>query len=429
MKKHMDLFWKHFFALILLVVVSACIIILQTDLPFGRIDLNKLFFLFLLYILAVSFSFFNATRISNRSETALSELDEKNKDLERRVEYQELMITFTQEMMDIKENKNSFDKILEYAIASIDHADAGSIMLMDKNNRLSFVATRGYDNDALSNVEMDIKDTFLWNKSGGNISGPVIVNDAKAFSRSITSPPVFDAFEKTDTLVFESSLCSPLFLDKKLYGMINVDSKQNNVFGDRALGLIKHFTAHAEFAIKNLGRIEHIYKLSRFDSLTKVFNRRHFQDLVEMDISKASRFDISFLLVIFDLDNLKCINDTYGHQIGDKCIIHFSDNLKKLIRKQDLLARYGGDEFIAYFYMCDWKALTLRIEEFRNHFKNNPFVIGDIEISISFSYGIAEFPSDGKSYSELFKKADSLMYSSKKEFKKLCDSKKTDLQE
>jgi len=333
---------------------------------------------------------------------------------------QDRIIALTHELMDIQSTKNAFNKILEYAISSIDHAVAGSIMLTDENNKLNFAASKGYNHEALLEICLDIKETFLWHKTNGNITGPVIINNAKAFSKAIIKSESFEAFEKGNSLCSESTLSSPIFIDGKLYGMINVDSTHKDAFGEGALRLMKYFTCQAEFAIKNRERIEHVYHLSRYDSLTNIYNRRYFKDLLELDIKKSLRYDISFLLVLFDLNGLKHINDTYGHLAGDKCLSYFAMELKTLVRKQDILARYGGDEFIASFYKCDWKDLTLRIEEFRNHFNDNPLIYNDIEIPVSFSYGIAEFPSDGENYHELVHKADSLMYEAKRQFKQLC---------
>ncbi|HKL11812.1 MAG TPA: sensor domain-containing diguanylate cyclase [Clostridia bacterium] len=419
MGKYNHLYIEYSLIGIFLIISSAIMLIPQNMLPLG----NSIWFRFGLFALAVLFalaySFLYTRHLLEASDKKLSRSKREKDKLTANAQVQDRIIALTHELMDVQSTKNAFEKILEFAISSIDHAVAGSIMLANDDNKLSFAASKNYNHEALIDIKMDLEETFLWQKTGGKIKGPVIVNNSHDFSRSIVNPDVFEVFEKTIGLCFESTISSPLFIDGKLYGMINVDSTRKNAFDEGSLRLMNYFTIQAEFAIKNRNRIEHFYHLSRYDTLTNVYNRRYFRDIVEMDIQKSARYPITFLIALFDLDGLKRINDTYGHLAGDRCLSYFAGELKKLVRKQDILARFGGDEFIASFYVCDWKDLVVRIEEFREYFKEHPCRFDDVEIPLSFSYGLAEFPQDGETYTDLIKKADELMYVAKKEYKQL----------
>jgi diguanylate cyclase (GGDEF)-like protein len=428
MDKHRHLYTEYIVISLFLAASSAAILFLPGFAQFKNAVYTQFGLFCVAILVAILFSYSYTRQYDERLAILLKKSEKANEKLKSDGQVQDRIIALTHELMDIQNTENAFDKILEYAISSIDHAVAGSIMLIDENDKLRFTASKGYNHEALIGVYLDIKETFLWHKTNGNIIGPVIVNNATAFSKAIVSPDIFKVLEQSDKLSFESTLSSPLFLNGKLYGMLNVDSTRKNAFGNEALRLMDYFTTQAEFAIKNRELMEHIYHLSRFDSLTKIFNRRYFKDIMELDIQKSSRYEISFLLVLFDLDGLKHINDTYGHLAGDRCLFHFANELNSLVRKQDILARYGGDEFIASFYQCGWKDLTIRIEEFREHFRTHPCIFNDIEIPISFSYGISEFPADGETYTDLVRKADSLMYTAKRKFKQLSFlSKDSDL--
>jgi diguanylate cyclase (GGDEF)-like protein len=419
MDKNRHLYTEYIIISIFLAASSAAILFLPRVVQFKHTAYAQFGLFSAAILVAVLFSYSFTSQYNERLALLLKKSEKANEKLKNDGQVQDRIIALTHELMDIQNTENAFDKILEYAIGSIDHAVVGSIMLLEADNIMNFAASKGFDHDELKNIIFNLKDTFLWQKTNGKITGPVIVNDTQAFNKSILAPDTYEAFEKVNIPIIQSTLSAPLFLNGKLYGMLNVDSTRKNAFGNEALRIMDYFTTQAEFAIKNRELMDHIYHLSRFDSLTNIYNRRYFQDILELDIEKSLRYDISFLLVLFDLNGLKHINDTYGHLAGDKCLSYFAMELKNFVRKQDILARYGGDEFIASFYKCDWKDLNIRMEKFRNYFETHPCVFNDIEIPISFSYGLSEFPADGKTYTELIQRADNLMYAAKKEFKQL----------
>jgi len=104
------------------------------------------------------------------------------------------------------------------------------------------------------------------------------------------------------------------------------------------------------------------------------------------------------------------INDTHGHLAGDMYIKTFSENLIKSVRSSDILARYGGDEFVAIFYGTDSNSLIMKFEELFKTLNNNPFIFENNKIVCSFSYGIVSFPEEAQTYNQLVKVADDRMY-------------------
>jgi diguanylate cyclase (GGDEF)-like protein len=127
-------------------------------------------------------------------------------------------------------------------------------------------------------------------------------------------------------------------------------------------------------------------------------------------------------LVIFDLNGLKFVNDNFGHLHGDAYIKNFIDKLKSDIRESDILARYGGDEFIGIFFNAEVEFLSKKFEELNKYFTNNPVISEGRQVTYSYSYGIASFPSEAVSYSKLIEIADNKMYKYKKKLKSTDNS-------
>lgn len=134
------------------------------------------------------------------------------------------------------------------------------------------------------------------------------------------------------------------------------------------------------------------------DNLTKVYNRRILLENIEYDV-----------LVMCDLDNFKDINDKHGHNIGDKVLIDVSNELKSMIRTNDIICRYGGDEFTILFKDCTVENIVNRLEYLGNKIKEFEAKQG---IDVTLSFGLAEKQED-KTIEEVICEADKALYESK----------------
>ena len=154
--------------------------------------------------------------------------------------------------------------------------------------------------------------------------------------------------------------------------------------------------------------------LASHDPLTKLFNRRSFETLLDKSIANASRNNTSLSLLLIDLDNFKSINDTLGHMHGDELLKQFSRRLKLLIRRGDLLARIGGDEFTLISSCLKSPSSARMLAERILNELNNPYPINGKLFAITASIGIAIYPIDGMDTEDLLRKADLAMYKAKK---------------
>jgi len=157
---------------------------------------------------------------------------------------------------------------------------------------------------------------------------------------------------------------------------------------------------------------KYLYKISSNDHLTKIANRRYFEDSINKLLKLKGGERASIILI--DVDKFKFINDEYGHDAGDLALKHIADLMKKCTRKGDLPARLGGDEFIIFIRNCSPKALATVAENLRKTVNNSPIMWGDQQIDLSLSIGTVNHEIDGKvTLDQLIKYADTAMYVSK----------------
>ena len=145
------------------------------------------------------------------------------------------------------------------------------------------------------------------------------------------------------------------------------------------------------------------------DSLTNLYNRRAFNALVEKELSRAKRHHVSIALAVLDLDNFKNINDKYGHDTGDKVLCRFANELTTSMRKEDLICRWGGEEFVVLLSASTSEKVYEHMEEVRERVATMDFSPAP---QVTFSAGMSTY-REGESFTEWFKRADKALYKAK----------------
>lgn len=173
-------------------------------------------------------------------------------------------------------------------------------------------------------------------------------------------------------------------------------------------------TSELETANKNLiERQEKIYNLAYFDPITSLPNRTYFVEKVNNKFNEPDNPISNFAILYLDVDHFKSINDTLGHNVGDYLLKLLAERLSKLIKKGDILARAGGDEF--YILVNDYKdikEITKLADEILDDFRH-PYAVRDYTLYLTTSIGIATFPDAGTDAYTLIKNADLALYKSK----------------
>lgn len=189
------------------------------------------------------------------------------------------------------------------------------------------------------------------------------------------------------------------------------------------LRLLSIFSSYLEISLSNLKLIEHTQNLAITDTLTGLYVHKYFKEILEEEINRVRYHNRIISLAMFDIDNFKQINDTYGHNIGDMVLTKFAEILRKRLREVDKICRYGGDEFTVIFPDTKLSDAAKICEELRNIVLNEAIVVPKknsdgvsslARVKFSISGGVIEYrPEYNYSVEEFINEVDKLLYKSK----------------
>ena len=164
---------------------------------------------------------------------------------------------------------------------------------------------------------------------------------------------------------------------------------------------------------KSQAKEEETRKLSLKDALTGLPNRVLFEQSLDNALTQAKRNGWGLAVLFIDIDNFKSINDTYGHDMGDKVLIMVADRLKSSVREEDTVSRWAGDEFVCLLMEVKQEADVTRLAENMVKRISKACTFNKTVLSIRVSIGIAIYPADGETADILVKNADTAMYNAK----------------
>ena len=210
----------------------------------------------------------------------------------------------------------------------------------------------------------------------------------------------------------KGSYCiAPLLAREVIRGMLYVDDPPSDNVSENQLRALLDFAAQAAVAVENARLfdearrlLEETQRLALTDSLTGIPNRRAMSELLERELHGSERYDSPFAFIILDLDDLKKINDSGGHSLGDLALKRFANVLKKTARKGDIVARYAGDEFVVVMKNSTREQTERGLQRIQGALRRN---------GLQSSIGVAMFPADGIDGQTLFFAADEALYLAK----------------
>ncbi|MEW6989943.1 diguanylate cyclase [Colwelliaceae bacterium 6441] len=177
--------------------------------------------------------------------------------------------------------------------------------------------------------------------------------------------------------------------------------------------LIEDVTDVCHYQLKLNKALEELAKANRIDGLTQVFNRKHWEECLDKEFSRARRYDHGLALIMFDLDHFKLLNDTYGHQCGDAVLIEAAQLISSLLRLCDQFGRYGGEEFAAILPETDLEGAIDVAERIRQKIEQCVINFQGNTIRISTSVGVATINPNDRRYEDLISNADVALYEAK----------------
>ena len=216
------------------------------------------------------------------------------------------------------------------------------------------------------------------------------------------------------SLGYHSIMAAPLKVREKLLGVVSAVAKETGSFTEAHLHLLSAYAAQASLALENALLYEEVKNQASTDGLTGLHNRRSFDLHLESELNRAQRYGHPLSLLFLDVDELKAVNDRYGHLQGDQLLRHLASLLTGVLRKSDVAARFGGDEFVVLLPETTGEEAAAVTERLLGEVTPCPLLSGG-SITWAMSLGVAWLPLDGDYGLDLLRLADEAAYRAKRE--------------
>ena len=297
------------------------------------------------------------------------------------------------------------DRILGYVGKVVPH-DAVNIMLIE-NDLCHIARSLGYRERGLEEAINSIvfKLSEVPNLRQMMTSGePLIIADTTHYLGWVTIPV---------SSWIHSYASAPIMVNGQAVGFLNLDSATPgfyaNVHGERLMA----FANQAAVAIHNAQLYAQVQQMAITDELTGLYNRRGLFQLGQREIERTIRFNHPLSALMLDVDKFKMFNDSYSYKIGDEVLKILADRLRQNVREVDILARYGGDEFVILLVENDLQSANQVVDRLEKAVNGQLFATSHSPLPVLISLGVAAFSPDVTDLATLIEKAGLVMHSAK----------------
>jgi diguanylate cyclase (GGDEF)-like protein len=238
------------------------------------------------------------------------------------------------------------------------------------------------------------------------IAEPVHIMESSAISK-------IELFQR-EGITFLAAV--PLIYDKDPIGILFLAgrSKKEKPFDSDFAALLSLVGNHVSLILDKIKLFQETKRLSITDGLTGLFNSRYLYRQLELEIARTNRYGNSFSLILFDIDNFKRLNDTWGHQAGDDVLYELAKILQSISRETDVMVRYGGEEFIVILPNTSEEDTIFLADRIRDSVEKHVFLAGHAGgVHITLSGGVASYPLNAHDAKSLLNASDVALYSAK----------------
>lgn len=319
--------------------------------------------------------------------------------MERTRRQAELMRRMAAAFGSTLEANELLDRILEYT-GRIVSCDAAAVLSIDEDT-LRIVNWKGF-NISRSTVSLREVAPFLLQPRANNRIRKILSSKELGFWK-IGERPAF------------SGTWAHMIVREKMIGAVLVARSGKKKFTKEEMFELQTIADHAALTVENARLYDETRRLAHTDGLTGIYNRRFFDLKIREEFHRSLRHGHNFSLLICDLDNFKIYNDKFGHLAGDDLLVELSMIMKSNLRVEDLVFRYGGEEFAILLPQTDIAGAREIAERLRRAIEVCLFRIAGTKETgrITISIGVATFPQDAKNTRALVDKADRALYIAK----------------
>lgn len=300
----------------------------------------------------------------------------------------------------LNSSNNSKDLIKEFMGRSLNFLGIEDLELKIKENKQYYITTYYYEefNEFVSeNIKKDTDKVSLKTKKIGvtfELETDIINNIF--LSRKIEEEKVYFYFD----------------VKNKFSGIFSFKDTDDRLKQDKYFYKVETMIRQFLLSYKNLLTFEELARLANYDSLTNIYNRRYFDQLVKFNIEQSRRYNHKMTFAILDIDYFKKINDTHGHSVGDAILQGFVQRINTVIRDTDIFARFGGEEFVICFTETEKDKAFDVCERIREFIEKEPFEINDEKINTTVTIGLSEFSKED-TIDTMMLRADKALYKGK----------------
>ncbi len=220
----------------------------------------------------------------------------------------------------------------------------------------------------------------------------IVANDMDLYSR-----PHIDGSHRAFARNYRTSSCiiAPLICHGRVVGVLNLaDRHDGDKFTGEDIAIVELFRQLIGASLGNINLFEKTQRQAKTDGLTGMLNHRAFYEVLETELRRSQRYGGQISIIMADIDNLKPINDTFGHRAGDMAIKQISRRISACIRQIDAAARYGGDEFAIILPNTSLADAVVVAERMVTLVSGTPMVWEEQEIALSVSVGVGQYGSE-----------------------------------
>ncbi len=332
---------------------------------------------------------------------------EENRRLKEEVQALDKEIKFFEDLSHAITGSSDTAGVLSMLIAKIREktgAETCTIYLVDENSGdLVIEKSEGNTRPGGKAIPAIADNVVGWVAREGK---PVLIKNV------FKDPKIYQKLERSIRHKAKSVICVPIRSRGKTLGVLELINKTGHEeFSQRDFSSMLRLTDHVALVIERAILYEKMQELVITDDLTKLFNTRYMSRSIETEISRSNRYNTSVSLIFMDIDFFKDVNDRHGHLIGSKLLVEIGQLLLRHLRDVDIVARYGGDEFVIILpHTTSGKAVKIA-ERIRQTVEQHPFLKKDgYNLRLTASFGVAAYPENARGKEDLIRLADEAMY-------------------
>ena len=357
----------------------------------------------LVYFLAITYASEHMRKSERRLLKLFNTLNKRTSELEKSQAQLEMIYENTRILASILDTDGVIREVVRI-MGDVLQYRCFSLVIRDKRDNLFYRArlSNGRPNYHLKAIDLNRMDLLRKVSEGGE---PVRLKDIA----------LRDDFEPLSENT-HAAMIVPLVSHGVTTGVLTAESKEVDKFREKDVQMLSIVARSAALALDNAELQKKTEELTIIDELTETYNYRYFVQKLEEEKRRASRYNLPLSLVRVDIDWFKKLNDTYGHEVGNKVLKGLSVIIKGCIRDVDIFARYGGEEFAIILPQTPLVEAHRIGERIRSQVESAAMDAGKEDtVSITVSVGISSFPENGHSQEELVSVADQALYRAKGE--------------